>query len=223
MRLLRRVLLPALATAGAVLYVQKVHRFRDPVRFSPDEAGVVLSPSDGVVSFVRRVDLGRIENFDPEISTLVDAPIKRQDGWLIGVVMRPLDVHYTYQPIAGTVRHIHHRAGDTEAIAAQKLLRLMLRQPTDLLEASGTANNERYSYTVQSDLGDITVTQVSLRSALQPLTFVEEGQSARAGNKASFLPNGGLILVHLPALVAPQVEVGQEVRGGETVLGRRSS
>jgi phosphatidylserine decarboxylase len=28
------------------------------------------------------------------------------EGWLIGVYMSPLDVHYNYAPIAGTVRRI---------------------------------------------------------------------------------------------------------------------
>ncbi len=222
MRLPRHLVLPAVAAAGAALYVQKVHRFRDPVRFAPTERGAVLSPGDGLVSFVRRVDLGRIDNFSSEISALLDAPGGRQDGWLIGIAVRPLDVRYVYQPIGGKVSHVRSRgAGVASALAPQQWAALSLGQPLDLLKAPATLGNERFSYTIESDLGDVTVATVSLGGKLDMLNYVQEGVVARPGTKAAFLPGGGLVLVYLPMLVTPAVEVGQQVRGAETVLARR--
>lgn len=206
------------AAAGTVLYLRGVHRFRDPVRFSAPQAGSVLSPADGVVALVRRIDMGRVENYGQSLSDLLDAPTPKQDGWLIGVLISPLDVHYTYQPTGGLVVHTHYRTGTNTGLGWARLLPIAARQPVDLLDAPGTASNERYSYTLLGDQGSITVTQIGLGRPLQPTTYLREGDDARAGNKATFLPEGGLVLLHLPDSLLPQVQVGQRVVGAETVL-----
>ncbi|MHA0034060.1 phosphatidylserine decarboxylase [Deinococcus sp. PESE-38] len=55
-------------------------------------------------------------------------------------------------------------------------------------------------------------------AGLQAVTYLDEGQTVRQGNKAAFLAEGGLVLLALPGSVTPQVSVGERVRGAETVV-----
>ncbi|WP_291424036.1 phosphatidylserine decarboxylase [Deinococcus sp.] len=228
MRLPRRVLLLSTLSAGAVVYLRLVYRFRDPVRLPVQQpGGQLLSPADGVVSFIRRIDLGTVAGYDRPLAQLAATPAPLHEGWLVGVVVGPLDVHYTYLPTGGEVERTGHRAAEDQGSECHvprlpQLLPLLAGQvtdlPHDLLPSEAVASNERYSYTLSGEAGRVTVTQIALTCPLQATTYLHEGDSVRAGNKATFLPEGGLVIVHLSADWRPEVEVGQRVVGAQTTL-----
>lgn len=217
-----RPLLPLAVLGSAVWYVRRVHRFRDPVRLPPAHTDAVLSPADGVVCFVRRVSNGQIGTAGSARPVHAFAGDVATDGWLLGVVIGPLDVHYTYLPVGGTVGTIAH----TPASAAAPLLPLQVqagllaRQPTDLLDAPGMWHNERLAVTVHADMGDMTVTMVAPGPPLDAMPYVKQGDRARAGYKLAFLPRGGLVTIALPAHMTPLVSVGDHVTGMQTVFAR---
>lgn len=222
MRLLR--LLPLVA-AGLAWYLRKVYRFRDPVRIVDAAPGVVLSPADGVVGFVRRVGNGHIRaglNGTPlQLRDVLGVP--GADGWLLGVFVGPLDVHYTYQPASGQVTAVKQRCSRANAplLSLPGLLRVLTGgRPPELLHTRATLENERLSVRTQTECGDITVTLIGPGSGLDATASLREGAQGRAGYKLAFLPEGGLVLLHLPDALIPQVSVGDRVLGTQTVIAR---
>lgn len=219
-----RRLLPLAAAGVAAVYVRRVHRFRDPVRVLGAQEQDVVSPADGVVCCVRRVENGTVHagpgDTPVPAQTLLGAPA--QDGWLVGILLGPLDVHYTYQPVSGTVGRVHHQ----ESVKNVPLLGPLAQagalagRPTDLLAGRGALENERLSVTLHGEAGDVTVALVAPGAALDAMPYVRDGDRARAGYKLAFLPEGGLALLHLPMTRTPLVSVGDHVTGMRTVIAR---
>lgn len=218
MRVPRRLALLALAGAG-VTYLRKVHRFRDPVRLHDAQSGELLCPADGVVSFVRHIDQGHAEELDWRIAELFKMEVS-PEGWLVGILISPLDVHYTYATAEGLVSRATHIPGGRQALGGKHLLKMAARQPVDLLNTPGTRENERLVYTQQTPIGALQVAAIGSRLGLQPTTYLTEGDDLQAGRKALFLPEGGLVVTYFPPSVLPQVSVGERVTGGQTVLAR---
>ncbi|WP_019009886.1 phosphatidylserine decarboxylase [Deinococcus aquatilis] len=225
MTLLRRIL-PLAAAGAALYYLRGVYRFRDPVRLPPTDADTVLAPADGVVCFVKRVTGGQIDTDSAAhsipVSDLSGLSEAAPDGWLLGVYMGPLDVHFTYHPVGGAVTRAHHTGSrqNTPLLSAGAAVSLLAGRPADLLGTRGTLENERHALTTQTPHGDVTVTLVAPGSGLKATSYTREGDAARAGNKSAFLDEGGLVLLLLPAAFTPQISVGERVIGAETVVAR---
>ncbi|GGL96612.1 phosphatidylserine decarboxylase [Deinococcus aerophilus] len=225
---LRRVL-PLLALASAALYLRNVYRFRDPVRVPPAGAAV-LSPADGVVSFVRRIENGQveIEALNTQVAardllgTGPGADAAQDDGWLVGIFVGPLDVHYTYQPVDGEVAQVQHRGSRSNValLGPAQALTLLAGRPADVLGTRGLLENERLSMVTDSALGSVGVTLVAPGAGLQATSYLRQGDGGRAGHKSAFLAEGGVVLLHLPAALTPQVSVGERVLGAQTVVAR---
>jgi phosphatidylserine decarboxylase len=79
--------------------------FRDPERAAPGDERTIVSPADGKVIDVRRVER-------PE---LLDAPATR-----ISIFMSPLNVHVNRSPVAGRIEAVRHTAGRFHAAFADK-------------------------------------------------------------------------------------------------------
>lgn len=205
-------------------YLRSVYRFRDPVRVPPPQSDVVLSPADGVVSFVRRVEAGKVQsdalNAALNVGDLLGTAAARPDGWLMGVFVGPLDVHYVYGPVGGQVTTVQHTGSrrDVALLGAAEALSMLAGQPTDLLAGRGTLENERLSAVIESEAGQVTVTLVAPGAGLHATSYLKPGDSASAGHKAAFLAEGGLVVVHFPAALMPQVSVGERVVGAQTVI-----
>ncbi len=220
---LRRLLLP-LAAGTAAWYLRSVYRFRDPVRVPPIHPGVVLSPADGVVSFVRRTEGGKVQSdalhAALKVEDLLGPGAAVQDGWLMGIFVGPLDVHYVYQPVSGQVTDVQHSGSrrNVALLGPVEALSMLAGQPTDLLAGRGTLENERLSAVIEGDVGQVTVTLVAPGAGLQATSYLKPGDGASAGHKAAFLAEGGLVALHVPAELTPQVSVGERVTGVQTVI-----
>lgn len=82
------------AAACGTLAVFMVFFFRDPERDSPDDDSLVISPADGRVVVVSRVEPGS-ENSATQIS----------------IFLSPLDVHINRSPIAGEITGVVYKRG----------------------------------------------------------------------------------------------------------------
>lgn len=217
---LSRLILPLAALGAAVWYVRGVRRYRDPIRIPPADAGAVLSPVDGLVCFVRRIEGGEVR-----VETLA-APLGARDltgadvreGWLVGLVNGPLDVHFAYAPVSGVATGAEHLGSRLNLPVGGP--GLLLGRPADLLGTRGAVENERHTTTLTTGGGDVSVTFVAGARGLNATTYLRQGDEARAGHKLAFLEAGGLILLTLPAAATPQVSVGDRVTGAETVVAR---
>jgi phosphatidylserine decarboxylase len=74
-----------------------INFFRDPERVAPQGSKFIISPADGKVIVVKKVQ----EN-----------EYLKAEAWQISVFMSPLNVHVNRNPISGTVKHFRYVKGE---------------------------------------------------------------------------------------------------------------
>ncbi|MCA3254863.1 MAG: phosphatidylserine decarboxylase [Alphaproteobacteria bacterium] len=179
--------------AGLTIWVAAF--FRDPVRATPQGAGLVVSPADGLVCQIASVEVPR----------QLEGALAPGTYTRVSVFMSVFDVHINRSPIAGTVSRVVYVPG--------KFLN------ADLDKAS--EDNERQYFVVTGADGTaIGFTQIAGLVARRIMRFVKEGDTVAAGQRIGLIRFGSRVDVYLPAGTAPTVALGQRTIAGETVLGR---
>ena len=180
-----------LGWVGVGLTVWCYYFFRDPKRAVPQNAGLMVSPADGVVSLIERA-------IPPPELGLGPEPLMR-----VSVFMSVFNCHVNRAPIAGRVTEIAYRPG--------KFLNASLDK--------ASVDNERNS--IRIDMADgrsIAVVQIAGLVARRILCFAVKGQDLRTGERFGLIRFGSRLDVYLPDGVEPQVALGQTCVAGETVI-----
>jgi phosphatidylserine decarboxylase len=180
-----------LGLVGVVLTLWCAYFFRDPDRITPNRAGLVISPADGVVQMIQPA-------VPPAELGLDQRPRTR-----ISVFMNVFNVHINRSPIDAEVVGSAYRPG--------KFVNAALDKASD--------ENERSSLHLRTQDGqDICVVQIAGLVARRILTWTQPGQKLRAGERYGMIRFGSRVDVYLPDGVQPLVSVGQTAIAGETVL-----
>ena len=180
-----------LGVVGLILTLWCVYFFRDPERFTPVRAGLVISPADGVVQLIDTAAP------PPELD-LGAEPMTR-----ICVFMNVFNVHVNRAPADGTISRLAYRPG--------KFLNASLDKASDL--------NERMAYAMTTTDGDeIAFVQIAGLVARRIVSQVKEGDALSAGQRFGLIRFGSRVDVYLPARSQALVGVGQTALAGETVL-----
>lgn len=171
--------------------------FRDPIRVTPADAGLIVSPADGLVSL--------ITNVEPPRQLAGEGGLPAGPCTRISVFMSVFDVHINRSPIAGTCTRIVYVPG--------KFLNADLDKASD--------DNERQYFIVDDGAGTkVAFTQIAGLVARRIMRFIEPGAKLIAGERIGLIRFGSRIDVFLPAGYVPAVIVGQRAIAGETVLAR---
>ena len=174
--------------------------FRDPVRATPQGEGLIVSPADGLVTMIQRVEL------PPELrgpQALGDQPMVR-----VSIFMSVFDVHINRTPISGTVRHVIYISG--------RFLN------ADFDKAS--EENERQHIIVEDRNGlRIGFTQIAGLVARRIVSFVKSGDIIVAGQRVGLIRFGSRVDVFLPEDYGCQVALGQRAVAGETVIAKKGA
>ncbi|MDR9485297.1 MULTISPECIES: phosphatidylserine decarboxylase [Sediminimonas] len=165
--------------------------FRDPVRATPTEDGLIVSPADGVVSLIEPAVPPAELGLGPEALTRVS------------VFMNVFNCHVNRAPVEGTVTAVSYRPG--------KFLNASLDK--------ASTDNERNSLAIQmADGRHIAVVQIAGLVARRIMCWTDKGAHLRTGERFGLIRFGSRLDVYLPDGVAPLVAVGQTMIAGETVL-----
>ncbi|OYU17935.1 MAG: phosphatidylserine decarboxylase family protein [Rhodobacteraceae bacterium PARR1] len=180
-----------LGWAGVGLTVWCYYFFRDPKRAVPQNAGLMVSPADGVVSLIERVA-------PPEELGMGSDPLMR-----VSVFMSVFNCHVNRAPIAGKITEISYRPG--------KFLNASLDK--------ASTDNERNSLRIEmADGRSIAVVQIAGLVARRIVCFAVKGQELRTGERFGLIRFGSRLDIYLPEGVTPQVTLGQTCVAGETVI-----
>lgn len=178
---------------GVGLTVWVYYFFRDPERVVPDEAGVMVSPADGIVSLlepaVPPIELG-----------LGDAPITR-----VSVFMSVFNCHVNRIPAAGRITTVAYHHG--------KFLNASLDKASE--------QNERNGLTVELPDGrQYGVVQIAGLVARRIMCWSEENTQMQRGERFGLIRFGSRLDIYLPIGAEPSVKIGQTMIAGETIIAK---
>lgn len=232
MRRLFRLLVPIAAVwAAAVWFLQRVWFYRDPIRITPQDDTAVISPCDGQVVYIRRVENGVIESEKLGQSIRVEEITHAEwpegttpgTGWLIGIYMSPLDVHFNYAPITGRITGIRHtgaRANLPMVDLWEYVQLTWLRRTVDLFAKRYALENERQTVFIEGRV-KIAMVEIADKFVNKIRTYVETGDVLRPGQKVSFIERGSQVDLFLfTEDLDFEVAVGDQVYGAQTILAR---
>lgn len=166
--------------------------FRDPERTPPPEARDhgLLAPADGRV----------VEIVDEEEPLYLKGPAQR-----ISIFLSPLDVHVNRVPARGVIEYARYRPGDY----------LVAWHP------KASEKNERSEFGLRHPSGTkILFKQIAGAVARRIEYDLAEGDTVRAGQRFGIVKFGSRMDLLVPPSVHLDVEEGQTVRAGTTVLGQ---
>lgn len=213
---------------GTLFYVRKVWFYRDPLRIPPTGKGVIVAPADGKVVYIKPFRNGEVivEKLGQAIpvTEITKAPLWGDRGWIIGIYMSPLDVHFNYAPVDARVDRIVHIPAkfNLPMVDLWEYIRLTyLRRAVDLFSHRYRLVNERL--TLFLDAGELKLALVEIADKFinKIKCFTAAGETLRAGQKISFIERGSQVdLIIFSEEIEFTVRVGQQVYGAQTVIAR---
>ena len=224
-------LLPLLGVLCLMIAVFFANFWRDPDRPIPQDSGILVSPADGHVMFVRRERAnGRRpsrterEKRDVEQDELTgdwfpepcENPLSFEteqrfvpaegapqdtDVWRVAIFMSPLDVHVNRAPRAANIIAMEHRTGKSRR-----------RGPFAPAYRKESEFNERVRTVFESEDGERTeVMQISGALARTIVPWKGIGDTLRRGERYGMIRLGSRVDVRVPAaLYEPQVISAEE-------------
>jgi phosphatidylserine decarboxylase len=176
---------------GVGLTVWCYYFFRDPKRAVPQNAGLLVSPADGVVSLIEPAVPPAELGMGPEALTRVS------------VFMSVFNCHVNRAPIAGKITAVAYRPGTFVNASLDK----------------ASEENERNALAIELPDGrTIAVVQIAGLVARRIMCWKKPGDVVRTGERFGLIRFGSRLDVYLPDGVEPQVALGQTMVAGETVL-----
>jgi phosphatidylserine decarboxylase len=211
--------------------------YRDPQR-TPEstESNAIISPADGQVVYIKRFEDGGVYSEKLgrriELTEIAELPQTRgRNGWIIGMYMSPFDVHFNYAPVAGTVIAQRYTKADANLpmVDLSEYIRIaFLRRPFDNFAAAFHLENERNTVVIRpsaeaSAAGqpDIAVVEIADKFVNKIDILATEGDELEVGDKLGFIKRGSQVdVIIFDTDIEWNAEFGQQVYGGQTLLGR---
>ncbi|MBC6991651.1 MULTISPECIES: phosphatidylserine decarboxylase family protein [Hymenobacter] len=178
------------AGASAVAFLLLLQFFRSPFRNLLTHEDLIVAPADGKVVVIE--DVHEPEYFDD---------VRKQ----ISIFMSPINVHITRNPISGIVRYFKYHPGNY----------LVAWHP------KSSTKNERTTVVVQSEAGPFVLfRQIAGAMARRIVWYVNEGDEVSQGEEFGFIKFGSRVDVFVPVDTEIRVQIGEKVKGGETIIAQ---
>ena len=120
----------------------------------------------------------------------------------ISVFMSPINVHVNRNPVSGVIKYMKYHKGKY----------LVAWHPKSSTE------NERTTLVIGNDKGDILMRQIAGAMARRICFYVEENDIVKQNEEFGFIRFGSRVDVFLPLGTKVNVNIGDVVKGGVTVL-----
>jgi len=178
--------LPAVAALALTIFI--VSFFRDPQRTSPSGPGLIVSPADGRVIKVERMQ---------------DDRFLHGEATLVSIFMSPLNVHINRIPASGRVIDIRYNPGKYFRAFADKAS-LDNEQNAVLMEDE---LGRRFCFV-----------QIAGFLARRIVCYLHAGMAIERGQRYGMIMFGSRADIYLPPAAQVRVNVGDRARGGLTVI-----
>jgi phosphatidylserine decarboxylase len=204
--LIECVLITLMAVAAVLTWF-----FRDPERVPPEKHGVILSPADGKIIYVKEVEneshLVSIKaGTRYSLEELFQTKWPFRGGHLIGIEMNVLDVHVNRAPIEGQVVHSKKIKGGFPGLG----------------KPNAEIRSQRAATIIKNGKMSVGVVQIASRFVRGIVSYVKESQQVTIAQRIGMIRFGSQVDLAIPDSVDYEISVkpGQVVRAGLTVLAR---
>ena len=183
--------------------------YRDPERIPPDDEKAILSPADGLIKYVKKIESGQIPFSEKKGKTFslhdfIQADVPPQGGFLIGIAMNYLDVHVNRAPIGGRISLVKHIKGDF----------------ISLKKKEAVFKNERNLIIIDNEHFKLGIVQIASRLVRKIVPYVKEGQEIQKGTRIGVIRLGSQVDVILSDLPSIRINVhpGEKVKAGLSII-----
>ena len=175
------------------IFVLVLQFFRNPSRPPLALSNAVVAPVDGKVVIIEEVE-------EPEYF--------KGKRLQVSIFMSPLNVHVTRYPVSGKVVFSKYHPGKY----------LVAWHP------KSSTLNERTTIVVNNPtFGDVLYRQIAGAVARRIVNYAKVGDDAVQGTDAGFIKFGSRVDVFLPPNTPVDVEIGQKVKGGVTLISNQAN
>lgn len=175
----------------AMLLAFTTYFFRNPVRvLEVDDPNFIIAPADGHVVVIEPTT---------ENEYFHDKRLQ------VSIFMSPFNVHANWYPIEGNILVSEHQKG---------------RHKGAWLPKSSTENERSLVVIETQNKVQIAVRQIAGAMARRIVTYAKVGKQSHRNTHLGFIKLGSRVDMYLPLNTEMFVEVGELVRGNETIIGR---
>lgn len=231
-KLATRVLIAAALAAGVVcaafLFWRYYWFFRDPPRVPPEAPGL-LSPADGTVVYVKRVEPGAEVVVIKQGVAATVGDLMREDfdqpKLVIGIFMSPFDVHYNRAPLGARIGFVkRHPARGGNVHMGSMHWRTLLGLEPRYQGSMHIVQNERAVTQFVGEYGgaplSLYVVQIGALTVDGIDSYFASGQHVARGATFGMIRIGSQVDLVVPWRkdFAARVKPGDVVTAGETIL-----
>ena len=185
--------------------------YRDPERTPTVTEGVILSPADGTVVYVNKVEKGTAlvstkgqRKF--RLDEIASTDLLPNTTCLVGIDMNILNIHVNRAPIAGKIAFQKRTAG--------KFISLR-REESDIL-------NERITTIIDNGTFSVGVVQIASRLVRRIVSYIKGDDELKIGQRIGAIVFGSQVDLAIPELenLIIVTKVGDEVKAGISIIAR---
>lgn len=186
----------------------------------------MLSPADGYVVYVRRVEAGEIpfaikKGRQITLSELT-APgnLANVSGFIIGIFMTPFSVHYNRIPLSGKVCTVHSYKPGNNRTMARMIFNLLTGNKAPETGCTYLLTNERKTTIIHAGRGWYAVTQIADVWVSQIVTRLSPGENVTRGTSFGMIRFGSQTDIFISDQLGyyPVCTPGEYVYAGKTVI-----
>jgi phosphatidylserine decarboxylase len=202
--------------------------FRDPERRIP-LGKVVVAPADGLILYISRVESGSVPSplkngvkieLEEWFRDSSSQYFTQKSGFLVGIYMTPLSVHYNRSPVAGLIKSVIDRPAVHRNLSMSKaLIRLMWGMKPYDKDSAFILKNARNIIMMEGEQ-PCAVIRIADSYVNQVDCYVRDGQMVEKGERIGMIRMGSQCDLFLPDTENLKIisTPGQKVYGGETII-----
>lgn len=206
------------------LFWRGFYFFRNPPRKIPEASNKIISPADGRVIYIKKIESGmcpisiKKQKKIPLTSYTKFDCLEDTDYYLVGIYMSIFDVHYNRSPIEGKIKYQAYLPGFNVSMFSALVNIILKREPYDRM-GKYLLQNSRNLLWIEGKGISVGVAQIADVWISKIISFVKEDSFIKKGDLIGLIRMGSQVDILLPAdKVKINCKVRQRVKAGESII-----